>query len=53
MKTCKCGHQCARNARVCPDCGHRFTSFVTKAVAWMFGIMAGIGFLVIITEAFR
>ena len=33
MRDCTCGHQVANNARVCPKCGHRFTSTITKSVA--------------------
>ncbi len=45
MKRCKCGNQCAPNARTCPKCGHRFTSGLTKFVAWTFGIFLGLGVL--------
>jgi hypothetical protein len=45
MKPCKCGNQCARNARSCPKCGHRFASGLTKFIAWTLGIFFGLGAL--------
>lgn len=42
MRKCQCGNDVANNARVCPKCGHRFTSGLVKALAWFFGILIGI-----------
>ena len=36
MRTCECGNQVANNAKLCPKCGHRFTSPITKFVAGVF-----------------
>jgi hypothetical protein len=33
--TCECGNRVAFNARVCPHCGHRFTSLALK----LFGVL--------------
>ncbi len=32
MKRCKCGNECADNAKSCPRCGYRFTSSFAKLV---------------------
>lgn len=39
MKACKCGNQCADNARSCPKCGYRFTHPLTKAIAGFFALI--------------
>lgn len=39
MKQCKkCGKMLARNAQMCPGCGNRFTSGLTKVAAWSIGL---------------
>lgn len=38
MKLCKCGHQVASNARLCPHCGQRFTHPFVLALAVIFGV---------------
>ncbi len=38
MKRCKCGNECAGNAKICPKCGHRFTHILTKFIAVVFGL---------------
>jgi hypothetical protein len=45
MRKCKCGNEVANNAKFCPKCGHRFTSSITKFVAWMFVVLFGLGML--------
>jgi hypothetical protein len=39
MRRCKCGNDVASNARVCPRCGHRFTSTLTWAIVAIVGLM--------------
>jgi hypothetical protein len=50
MRTCVCGNQVARNAKACPQCGHRFTSSMVKALAWFFGVCIFFGILVSISS---
>jgi len=45
MRTCKCGHQVANNAKACPQCGHRFMSTFTFLV---FAVIVGFVVLIII-----
>lgn len=43
MKTCKkCGHEMADNSSVCPECGWRPTSRITKVFAGL--LIAGVAF---------
>jgi len=45
VKKCVCGNPVANNARVCPNCGHRFTHPFVKFLAWFFGISFAIGII--------
>jgi len=38
MQNCKCANTVANNAKLCPKCGHRFTSTSTLVIAWVLGI---------------
>lgn len=39
MRKCKCGNQVARNAKFCPQCGHRFASRAVKFLAGFCGLI--------------
>ena len=39
MMKCKCGGKVANNARVCPHCGHRFTSLPVQVLAGIFAVV--------------
>jgi hypothetical protein len=43
MRKCKCGNQVARNAKACPQCGHRFTSGTVKFLGWFIVIVFALG----------
>jgi hypothetical protein len=47
MRKCNCGNDVADNARMCPKCGHRFTSRAVKMLAWFIGLMAACGLLAV------
>ena len=39
MKACpSCKAAVAPNARACPQCGHRFPTFLAKLVFWIFAV---------------
>ncbi len=46
MKSCKkCRKEIASNARVCPQCGYRYTHPFVKMLAWGFAGLFGIGLI--------
>jgi hypothetical protein len=47
MRKCKCGNDVANNAKVCPECGHRFTSGFVTLLAFL---VVTIGIAVIIAN---
>jgi RNA polymerase subunit RPABC4/transcription elongation factor Spt4 len=51
MKKCKCGHVVANNARICPQCGNRFTRPFVKVLAWFFGVIFIIFIIKSVSEA--
>ena len=43
MRKCRCGNNVSRNAKSCPQCGHRFTGGFTKFVGWCILILVVTG----------
>jgi hypothetical protein len=50
MKNCPCGKTVASNARVCPNCGNRFTHPFVKALAWFIGVTIGVSIITAIVS---
>jgi hypothetical protein len=50
MKNCPCGKTIASNARVCPNCGNRFTHPFVKALAWLIGVTLGLSIVTAIVS---
>jgi hypothetical protein len=51
MKTCKCGRMVASNARVCPQCGNRFTHPFVMVLAWAIGGVIGLSLMIAVISS--